>query len=535
MKAKRTIMLILSLSILLTAARAEEVTLSFQPEWNIFALPLQPVTQITADNLCKNVPACTAVGFWDTNSQMWNFHYVDRPDVNNFVLEPKRGYSLIIDKDKYTGSSAVKIAGTKPSGTQTLELKKGINAIGWFATSSRLIPKAMASLKGKFSAVIRWKVPNGPDPINEYYYFDYRTDGFTELEPGLGYLIDVDEDKTWTYDAETAGDAYCYEFIPNAQWVVYCQQLGGTIDISSGPDGCAEDAKCSTECSKNHCEICSEDECGKSSTSGYCKPLYANFTENGQTRVQYSACLQIKTDSAQTNLGTQDCSGWQPDSNWVIECSKAGGTVKITRGVDGCPEKAQCVLSCSKESCSGCSEFDCGVDNTSASCKPIYANFMEDNKITKRFVACVQTQSFGDALGASSGIRCTADSECAGAVCSEGDTKCIDGYCTCISGSGVDPLVTASKKLDEVKRNLEKMELMSGAIRDYLKTINDPRVQIWSSIDETIKADIQKVTELQTKIREENANPTQTGRNAIRLEVNQLINDVDSIMTLMMS
>ena len=156
--------------------------------WNLISLPLTPVNNSTSSVLGNNTIAYDAVFRYDADATAKQF-----VDVITGTMDPGIGYFVNVTTAgnwSYTGI---------PYTSMTIDLKQGLNCIGWVNASADL-PAAMSSISGNYRYVAGWDADdskygvydaNAPAGVPEFI-------DFVTMGRGNGYWIAAKEDCTLT-------------------------------------------------------------------------------------------------------------------------------------------------------------------------------------------------------------------------------------------------------------------------------------------------------------------------------------------------
>ena len=152
--------------------------------WNLISLPLTPVDNSTSAVLGNDTIAYDAVFRYDADATAKQFECPS-------TMDPGIGYFVNVTTAgtwEYTGMSYT---------SMNIELKQGLNCIGWVNTSADL-PGAMSSISDNYRYVAGWDADD-----SKYEVYDANAPAgvpefidFTTMERGNGYWIAAKEDCT---------------------------------------------------------------------------------------------------------------------------------------------------------------------------------------------------------------------------------------------------------------------------------------------------------------------------------------------------
>ena len=150
--------------------------------WNLISLPLTPEDNITSAVLSSMSGNYSAVYCYNATSKKFE-------DVTGGTMDTGIGYFVSV-----TTAGMWSYGGT-PYTSMSVDLKRGLNMVGWLDTSAEL-PDALDSIAGNYSYVAQW---NSTSPCYEVYDANAPPDvpefiDFSEMERGNGYWIAAKED-----------------------------------------------------------------------------------------------------------------------------------------------------------------------------------------------------------------------------------------------------------------------------------------------------------------------------------------------------
>jgi hypothetical protein len=161
------------------------VQISLSAGWNLFSLPVEVQSKAIGDVLSGITGKFSAIYGFANNSYS---SYIPGDPANTLrEISPGKGYWIYMDE-----AATLNVTGTEAGKTTNLE--EGWNLVGLSSRSPQVITSALSSLRGKYEAVYSFNP-------KENRYLAHFPDGeseFTQLEPGGGYWIYVNEKATWT-------------------------------------------------------------------------------------------------------------------------------------------------------------------------------------------------------------------------------------------------------------------------------------------------------------------------------------------------
>ncbi|MEA3324982.1 MAG: hypothetical protein U9Q37_07585 [Euryarchaeota archaeon] len=150
--------------------------------WNLISLPLTPVDNSTSAVLGNGTFGYNVVYRYDATAKLFECPSTMDPGIGYFVNVTTAGTW------NYTGTAYT---------SMTIDLKQGLNCIGWVNTSADL-PDAMSSISGNYRYVAGWDaddskygVYDANAPVGVPEFID-----FTTMARGNGYWIAAKEDCT---------------------------------------------------------------------------------------------------------------------------------------------------------------------------------------------------------------------------------------------------------------------------------------------------------------------------------------------------
>ena len=157
------------------AQQPDTFTKSLALGWNLISLPLTPKYSSTSAVLGNDTIVYDAVYRYDATSKEFE-------DVTTGTMDPGTGYFV-----------NVTTAGTwsydgRPFDEMSIDLKQGLNMVGWVNETDSALPGALDSIAGNYRYVARWDatsqsyevyLPGAPDVFND----------FATMERGEGYFI----------------------------------------------------------------------------------------------------------------------------------------------------------------------------------------------------------------------------------------------------------------------------------------------------------------------------------------------------------
>lgn len=159
-------------------------TLTLKPGWNLVSFNVEPTNPATAQVL-KNLSYSRVLG------QSGSYVPTLPASFNSLKeLHAGQGYYIYIN-----GSSTVtlRVEGTSQTVNKALPLQAGWNWIGYLPQTAQSVPQALASIQGKYQRVL--------GTTGTYMPSLPAFSTLTELQPGQGYLIFMNEAATLTYPA----------------------------------------------------------------------------------------------------------------------------------------------------------------------------------------------------------------------------------------------------------------------------------------------------------------------------------------------
>ncbi len=149
--------------------------------WNLISLPLVPTNNDTSAVLSTMSGNYSAV--YRYNAETKEFE-----DVTTGTMDPGIGYFVNV-----TTTCTWSYEGTPPYTSMSIDLKQGLNMIGWL-NCSKQISGNLTSIAGKYNYNARWNAgyevyePHAPEIFND----------FEMMDRGNGYWIAAKEDCTLT-------------------------------------------------------------------------------------------------------------------------------------------------------------------------------------------------------------------------------------------------------------------------------------------------------------------------------------------------
>ena len=152
--------------------------------WNLISLPLTPVNNSTSAVLGNDTIEYDVVYRYNATAKQFECPSTMDPGIGYFVNVTTAGTW------NYTGTAYT---------SMNVELKQGLNCIGWVNTSANL-PDAMSSISGNYRYVAGWDASN-----SKYEVYDANAPAgvpefidFVTMGRGNGYWIAAKEDCTLT-------------------------------------------------------------------------------------------------------------------------------------------------------------------------------------------------------------------------------------------------------------------------------------------------------------------------------------------------
>ena len=149
--------------------------------WNLISLPLTPENNNTGTVLSSMSEKYDAVYRYDATSKEFE-------DVTTGTMDPGIGYFVNV-----TTAGTWSYEGTPPYNSMSIELKQGLNMIGWL-NCTKQISGNLTSIAGKYNYNARWNAgyevyePHAPVVFNDFF----------DMKRGEGYWIAAKEDCTLT-------------------------------------------------------------------------------------------------------------------------------------------------------------------------------------------------------------------------------------------------------------------------------------------------------------------------------------------------
>ncbi len=150
--------------------------------WNSVSLPL------TASN---NSTSSVLASVWDNVSAVYRYNATSKQfdSVYEAVMDPGEGYFVHVSQDctwEYSGGT--------PYTSMSIELKQGLNMIGWL-NCSKPISNGLSSIADNYYYVSRWNAEEQKfkvfNPVAPRVFND-----FSELKRGEGYFVSTKADTT---------------------------------------------------------------------------------------------------------------------------------------------------------------------------------------------------------------------------------------------------------------------------------------------------------------------------------------------------
>jgi len=169
-----------------TCVGSPETAETFEKElvvgWNLISLPLTPINSSTSAVLGNDTIEYDAVYRYNANSKLFE-------DVTTGTMDPGIGYFVNV-----TTAGTWSYEGTPPYNSMSIDLKQGLNMIGWL-NCSKQISGNLTSIAGKYNYNARWNnggyevyEPQAPEVFNDFF----------DMKRGEGYWIAAKEDCTLT-------------------------------------------------------------------------------------------------------------------------------------------------------------------------------------------------------------------------------------------------------------------------------------------------------------------------------------------------
>ncbi len=158
----------------------ETFSKTFYEGWNSVSLPLT-----VSNNSTSNVLASV----WDNVSAVYRYNATSKQfdSVYEAVMDPGEGYFVHVSQDCTWGYS-----GGTPYTSMSIELKQGLNMIGWL-NCSKPISDGLSSIADNYYYVARWNAEEQKfkvfNPVAPPVFND-----FSELKRGEGYFVSTKAD-----------------------------------------------------------------------------------------------------------------------------------------------------------------------------------------------------------------------------------------------------------------------------------------------------------------------------------------------------
>ena len=170
-----------------------ETTIPLHTSWNLISIPLVPEDTSTAFVLSPITGNYDII--WEYNASdttdHWKKYDPNAPFGNDLTdMEPGKGYWILMNSD-----DTLSIAGTVPESTD-INLKTGLNLIGYNSLDSQPITDAMSSISGNYDIVWEYDASDTTDHWKKYDPNASFGNDLTDMEPGKGYWILVNSDGT---------------------------------------------------------------------------------------------------------------------------------------------------------------------------------------------------------------------------------------------------------------------------------------------------------------------------------------------------
>jgi calcium-activated chloride channel regulator 3/4 len=160
--------------------------LSLPSGWNLISLCKQP-SDTSIDSVLKDIEG-KYLSVWAFQNSSWKVYDPDQPGFSDLsTMEAGWGYWINMMQ-----AGTLTVTGTEPS--ESIDLIRGWNLVGYNSCTPQSIVDALASIDGKYISV--WAYING-----QWRVYDPANPGFSDLttmEPGYGYWIKTKQNCTWT-------------------------------------------------------------------------------------------------------------------------------------------------------------------------------------------------------------------------------------------------------------------------------------------------------------------------------------------------
>jgi hypothetical protein len=154
--------------------------------WNLVSLPAQPADTAIASVLSSIAGAYQVV--WAYPNQSWKLYDPNDPNGSTLTtMQAGSGYWI-----KMTDPKTLSVPGSSPP--SSLYLLQGWNLVGYNGTSCAAPSTALSSISANLQ--VSWGYPG--QTWQFYDPNDTQDSGLTQLCPGAGYWIDVNQAGTWT-------------------------------------------------------------------------------------------------------------------------------------------------------------------------------------------------------------------------------------------------------------------------------------------------------------------------------------------------
>ncbi|MBU0490234.1 MAG: peptidoglycan DD-metalloendopeptidase family protein [Chloroflexi bacterium] len=173
------------------------ISISLESGWNLVSIPIRPVDTTIGQVLAPIAGNYDLVYAYDgcDSDDPWKKYDPDAPPFASDLTKPDETKGFWIN---ILAADTLVVTGTVPS-IMTIPLCTGWNLVGYPSFQNRPVTEALASIAGQYVIVYAYDASDSADPWKKY---DPNAPPFsndlTEMQPDLGYWIQVSEDCVWT-------------------------------------------------------------------------------------------------------------------------------------------------------------------------------------------------------------------------------------------------------------------------------------------------------------------------------------------------
>jgi len=194
------------------------ITINLHAGWNLISVPLNLTTwklgnesivqdplNVTPQNNLTSIYRCnTTSGLFEKNDHIPDWGWSPATGSDNFTqLEPGRGYWVMADQD-----CVLTFNGTGPDDLDIM-LNEDWNLVGWYSMSEAMLGEEAvvgnplnATPVNSLTSIYRYNATVGLFEMCDHFkdwgwWHATGSEGFTRLEPGRGYWVNVENDCVW--------------------------------------------------------------------------------------------------------------------------------------------------------------------------------------------------------------------------------------------------------------------------------------------------------------------------------------------------